>query len=290
MTEQDLILVTGATGTVGRQVVSQLLDAGARVRALARHPESADLPSEVEVVRGDLSAPDTLEPALDGVTSVFLVWPFLTADLVPAVLSVVGRHARRIVYLSSLGVRDDTDQQSDPINQFHADVERAIERSGMAWTFLRPSSFASNILGWADQIRAGGVVRDPFGGARPLIHERDIAAAAVRVLTSDGHAGAKLPLTGPWALTGAEQVQAIAEAIGRPLRYEQIPPEVAREQMLAAGYPAPLVDALVVGAQTAAPAPQQITSVVEELTGKPARTLQEWALDHADDFRAPPQS
>jgi uncharacterized protein YbjT (DUF2867 family) len=194
---QSVILVVGASGNVGRQVVSQLLPTGAAVRALARDPAAAGLPGEVDVVRADLSVPDALDACLDGIETVFLVWPFLTAGGATAVLDAISRHARRIVYLSSLGVRDDRERQIDPINQFHADIERLIERTGLAWTFLRASGFATNALWWAPQIRADGVVRAPYGAAvRSSIHERDIAAVAVRALTGDGHAGAQHLLTG----------------------------------------------------------------------------------------------
>lgn len=198
----SVILVTGATGNVGRHVVSQLLRTGAAVRALARNPDSAGLPDSVAVVRGDLSAPDTLDTCLNGVDAVFLLWPGLTADFAPAVLDVISKHARRLVFLSSLGVRDDLEQQPDPINALHADIEHVIEQSGLEWTFLRPGGFATNTLWWAPQIRADGVVRWVYGAcARASIHERDIAAVAARVLTSGGHGAAKYLLTGPQTLT-----------------------------------------------------------------------------------------
>lgn len=190
---------------VGRQVVSQLPRTGAAVRALTRNPDSAGLPGGVDVVRADLSVPDTLDACLNGVEAVFLMWPFLTPDAAPAVLNGVRRRAHRIVYLSSSGVRDDLEQQTDPISQFHADVERLIERSGLEWTFLRSGGFATNALWWAPQIRADGVVRSPYGAAvRLLIHERDIAAVAVRALTGDGHGGAKDPLSGPPVALGGD--------------------------------------------------------------------------------------
>jgi uncharacterized protein YbjT (DUF2867 family) len=196
-----MILITGATGTVGRQTVSQLLAAGAAVRALARDPETAGLPGDVEVAGGDLSDPDTLAPALKGVEAVFLVWPFTTAEGAPAVLAAIERETRLLVYLSSAG-----GQQPDPIGLFHADTERLIEKSKVDWTFLRPSGFASNTLMWAGQIRGEGVVRWPYGAAtRSLIHESDIAAVAVRALTGGGHGGAKHVLTGPELLTQADQ-------------------------------------------------------------------------------------
>jgi uncharacterized protein YbjT (DUF2867 family) len=285
MTEQHVILVTGATGNVGRQLVSQLLGNGATVRALSRNPDSADLPGGVEIARGDLADPESLDAGLDGVDAVFLVWPFRTAEAAPAVLEVISRHARRIVLLSSMGVRDDVEEQADPINQFHADLERLIEKSGLEWTFLRSHSFATNTLWWAPQIRADGVVREPYGAAaRPVIHERDIAAVAVRTLTGDGHGGATYCLTGPQVLTQVEQLRAISGAIGRELHFEEISPAAGRHKMLAAGWPAPVVDGLLTAYATMVTDPAPVTTTVQEITGTSARTFGEWAVDHAGDF------
>src|SRR5665213_452550 len=150
---------------------------GTAVRALARNPASAGLPSGVEVVPGDLSIPDTLKAGLNGVDAVFMLWPGLSADLAPAVIDVIAKHARRIVFLSSLGICDDLGQQPDSINTLHADIERLIEQSGLEWTFLRPGGFAANTLWWVPQIRAEGVVRWVYGAcARASIHDRDIAS------------------------------------------------------------------------------------------------------------------
>lgn len=283
---QSVILVTGATGNVGRQVVSQLLGTGSGVRAVTRNPDSAHLPGGADVMRGDLSDPDSLDACLDGVEAVLLVWPFLTAEAAPAVLRVIAEHARRIVYLSSLGVRDGVEPQADPINQFHADMEHLIEQSGLEWTFLRPSGFAANTLFWAREIRADGVVRAPFGAAaRSLIHERDIAAVAARALTGDGHGGARYVLTGPQALTQVAQVRTIGEAIGRPLRWEEIPPEAARQQLLAEGWPPAVADGMLDAHAELVTEPELVTATVEAVTGAPARTFRQWATDHAGDFR-----
>lgn len=253
---------------------------------MARNPDSADLPDGVEVVRGDLSAPATLDACLDGVGAVFQVWPFLTAAAAPAFLEAATRQPRRIVYLSSMGIRDDVETQNDPINQFHADLERLIEKSGLQWTFLRANSFATNALWWAPQIRADGVVREPYGSAaRPVIHERDIAAVAARVLTSDDHGAATYLLTGPQVLTQVEQVHAIGEAIGRALRFEEISPEAARQKMLSQGWPATVAEGLLNAYAKMVREPTPATSTVQELTGVPARTFGEWAIDHADEFR-----
>lgn len=283
---RDVILVTGATGNVGQHVVSGLLGTGPRVRALTRDPDSAGLPSGIEVARGDLSDPGTLDGPLDEVESVFLVWPLLTAEFVPATLEVIAKHAHRIVFLSSMGVRDGVDQQTDPVSQVHADIERLIEQFGLEWTFLRASGFAANTLGWARGIRADGAVRWVYAAAsRSLIHERDIAAVAVHALAGDGHDCARYVLTGPQALAQAEQVRIIGEVIGRPLRYEEISPQAGRQQMLAQGWPPSFVDGALDYWATLVSEPEPVTPTVEQVTGVPARTFREWAIDHADDFR-----
>jgi len=209
----------------------------------------------------------------------------MTAEAAPAVLDVVTTHARRIVFLSSSGVRDDLAQQADPINAFNADIERLIKRSGLEWTFLRPSGFATNTLMWASRIRATEVVRWPYGAAaRSPIHERDIAAVAVPALTGDEHAGATYILTGPQSLTQIEQVDAIGAAIGRPLRFEEISPDAARQDLFT-DMPPSLVDALLNAWAEFVTEPELVTSTVHEVTGTPAHTFRDWASDHAGDFR-----
>ncbi|MCP2259992.1 Uncharacterized conserved protein YbjT, contains NAD(P)-binding and DUF2867 domains [Streptoalloteichus tenebrarius] len=285
MAELKRVLVTGATGNVGGQVVAQLRGTGVAVRALARKPESADLPEGVEVVRGDLGDASTLDAALEGVDAVFLVWPFFTTEAAPAVLEAIGRHARRVVYLSASGVRDDGSTDGEGI-VFHAEMERLIKGSDLEWTMLRPAGFATNALMWAPQTREGDVVRWIYGDARrSLIHEADIAAVAVRALTEDGHHGARYHLTGPEALTQVEQVEAIGKAVGRPVRWEEMSRVAAREYLLAHGWP----EAFVTGALDAwaglVDHPEPVTSTVEQVTGVPARTFHQWAVDHAADFR-----
>ncbi|MEQ7009807.1 NAD(P)H-binding protein [Actinopolymorpha sp. B17G11] len=293
MTADSTILVTGATGKVGRNVVTQLLDAGVSVRALTRHPDAAGLPAGASVVEGDLSAPETFAGSLEGVSAAFLVWPFLTADAAPGVLeALVKNRVRRVVYLSASGVRRERARQSDPITQFHADLERLIEDAGLdgpdgpEWTFLRAGGFASNDLGWAVQIHEEGVVRAPFGDAgRSVIHERDIAAVAAHTLTHPDHRGKTYVLTGPETLTTRERVRIVGGAIGRSLRFEEISSEDARAQYLADGWPVSVVDGMLHAHAEMVTAPEQVTSAVEDLTGAPALTYRQWAIDHADDFR-----
>ncbi|MBT2235686.1 NAD(P)H-binding protein [Nonomuraea sp. NEAU-A123] len=241
--------MTGATGNVGRQVVAQLLSTGTPVRALMRDAQQPRLPEGAEAVEGDLSRPGTLERALAEIETVFLIWPFLTTEGAPAVLDVIAGHARRVVYLSSSGVNDAAERQTDPINQLHADMESLIEKSGLQWTILRSNTIASNARGWAEQIRGAGVVRGPDIAATAVIDPRDIATVAVRVLIDDGHERATHVLTGPQVVSRAQQVHAIGEAIGRPLRFEKVPIAAARKQLLADGRPPALVEALLAGAE-----------------------------------------
>ena len=284
--EANAILVTGATGNVGRQVVSQLLRRGTHVRALSRNPRSAGLPHEVDVVRGDLAFPETLDAVAEGAEAAFLLWRLPTTDTAPAVVQRLAKHTRRIVFLSSSAIRDDVEEQTNVVARVHADIEQSIETSAREWTFVRPDGFESNALWWwGEQIRRGDVVRWPYSAAAMApSHEEDITAVAVRALREEGHRGKKYLLSGPESLTLVEQVQIIAEAIGRPLRFEEIAAEAARQQLLAV-LPPEIVDVLldVLAGLTAGPAP--ITTAVREITGAPAHSFREWASDHAGDFR-----
>jgi uncharacterized protein YbjT (DUF2867 family) len=280
-----MVLVTGATGKVGRQVVSQLLDAGAEVRALARNPAAAHLPAGAEVVRGDLTDPDMLGGPIGGAEAAFLLWP-LPSDAAAAVVGAIARRVRRIVYLSAMSVDDGLERQSDPITQGHADLERLVGGAGVEWTFLRAGGFASNTLGWAEGIRAESVVRAPFGAmARSLIHERDIAAVAVRALIADDLLGSKPILTGPEAVSLVDQARLIGEAIGRPVRFEELTVEAAREQMIES-YPFPpaVIDGMLDAWASVVGTPEPVSTAVEEITGAPAHGFGAWARDHAADF------
>ncbi|MEU8777165.1 NAD(P)H-binding protein [Streptomyces sp. NPDC048606] len=283
---QPEILVTGATGKVGGAVVARLHASGLPVRALVRG--EANLPEGVRAVRGDLADPASLTEALDGVDTVFLVWPFLSPEGAAEVIDAIGKRARRVVYLSSAGVGKgkETGAPGEAITLFHTELERLIEASGLEWTALRPTGFASNTLGWADDVRASGVVRAPLAGlARPLIHEADIAAVAVRALTTDALLGARPLLTGPEAVTQERQVALIGEAIGRPLRFEELTLEEAVKEMRAAGYPAELVEAVLPAQASMLDDPEPVNDEVERITGTAARPFRQWAVDHAADFR-----
>jgi uncharacterized protein YbjT (DUF2867 family) len=284
------VLVTGATGQIGSEVVSQLRGNDCRIRAMSRHPRSANLPPDVEVVSGDLSAPETLDACLNGVDSVFLVWMAPLAAASPAIERIAA-HARQIVLLTSPHrTPHPFFQQPNGMRAIHAGVERLIEEAGLAWTFLRPGPFAINCRNWwAPQLRKGDVVRWFYADAATApVHERDIAAVAVRALCNAGHDGREYVLTGPASLTQREQVQVIGDAVGRPLRFEELSRESARQQMLAMTFPPLVADMLLDAYAAAVGLPATVTSTVLEVTGTPARSFHDWAIDHAGDFETLP--
>ena len=281
------VLVTGATGHIGRQVVDQLLGTGCQIRALTRTPESADLPREVEVVRGDLAAADTLDAALKDVDAVFLVWLAPPAAAAGA-LERIAAHAERVVLLTSPhNVLHPFFQQPNAMRAVHAGLERLVETSGLQWTFLRPHVFALNCLDWwGPQIKNGDVVRWFHGDAETApIHERDIAAVAVRALCGEGHAGKEYVITGPESLVQRELVRILGEAIGRPLRFEELSPDAARQDVLAT-WPVAIADMLLSAYAAAVGCPSCVTTTVADVTGTPARPFRDWAVDHAAEFAA----
>jgi uncharacterized protein YbjT (DUF2867 family) len=280
------ILVIGATGRVGRAVVTELVRADVPVRALTRRPEAAGLPPEVEVVSGDLTHPESLVAAVEGVSTVFLVWtaPAATVD---AVIERLSGDTRRVVFLSSPHrTPHPFFQQPNPMAALHADIEDSIEHAGISATIVRPGMFASNArLWWQSMIRDKGVVRWPYGGVETApIDERDLAAVAARVLCDVSHAGRDYVLTGPEALTPSQQVAIIADAIGRPLQYEELSPEEFRQET-AGRWPPAVVEMLLAAWGAAVGHPAFVTQTVEEVTGSPARTFRQWTTDHSEAFR-----
>ena len=276
------ILVTGATGTVGRQVVAQLLDSGAGVRALTRDPDRAALPPEAEVFRGDLTVPETMDAAVRDVDAVFLVWT-AAADAFPGALERIARHTGRVVMLTSPHQTPHPFfQQPNAMASMHENIERLVRQSGLAATFVRPGMFAANALGWwAARLREHDVVRWPYGDAATApIDERDIAAVAVRALSDDATCGAEYMITGPRSLTQREQVSTIGEVTGRTLRFEEITPDDARREL---GFPRAAIDMLL-NAWSAAGSPAYVTSTVAEVTGTPARTFAKWVRSNKQAF------
>ncbi|MEV0697299.1 NAD(P)H-binding protein [Saccharopolyspora sp. NPDC050389] len=276
-------LVTGATGSVGRHVVEHLRDAGERVRIMTRNPDSAGFSPDVEVARGDLGEPGTLAPALDGIERAYLFPHEGAADFAELAKSA---GVRRIVVLSSASAAAENKRAHNADSHtWHRSVERAVEDSGIDCTAIRPGAFAANSLIWAGAIQAGTAVRSAHGSAAQApVHEADIAAVAATALLDDGHVGAKYELSGPAAISIADQVRTIGEVLGRDIPFEAVTSEQERAE-LAEFIPEEVVDMLLGYWAEAVDRPDQVLPTVEQVTGRPARSFAQWAAEHAADFR-----
>jgi len=276
------ILVTGASGHVGRAVLDQLRAAGADVRASSRDPRTAQLPVGVPVAAADLTRPETLPAALAGVARVF---PYAQPEAIDSfVQAAQAAGVEQVVFLSSASLVE-PGAADDPIAQHHRAVEQALERSALAWAFIRPGAFATNALQWARAIRAEGVVHIPYPQSESApIHEADIAAVAVAALTGGTLRNAATHLTGPESLTQERQVTLIGEAIGRELRCVELTPDQARTEM-GRFMPPQFVDAPLRMWAATDGVPATISDAAAQTTGRPGRSFATWARAHAADFR-----
>lgn len=276
-----MILVTGATGTVGREVLRLLVRRGEPSRAMTRDPARLSfVGADVRVVLGDFEAPETLRAAVSGVEGVFL----LTApgarvpehDLAMIDAARAG-NVRKVVKLSAIGA--DVGPAA-----WHAPGEQALAGSGVAWTTLRPSSFASNVLRWADAIRAGRPVPNMTGpGTQGVVDPRDVAEVAVETLLGTAYDGLALTLTGPDLVSVPDQVADLSDVLGRPIRTVDVAPAAAREHMLAGGMDPTVVDVAVRGFQVVREGGNAVvTGDVRRVLGRPARAFRVWARDHRD--------
>lgn len=284
-----MVLVTGGTGTVGREVVRQLAAAGAPVRVLVRTPERAIVLKGIkaEFMVGDMDRPATLGSALKGIERVFLLTPAdprqaeIQGNLVKAAKTAGVRH---IVKLSALGTAKDSPIQ---LARWHRQTEEEIEASGMEWTHLHPHAFMQNTFNFADTIKAQGVFHASLGDAKiPMVDARDIAAVAVQALTGAGHAGKTYAITGPAALSYHEAAAAFSEALGKPVKYVPVTSLEVRKGMLGAGMPGWLVDDLIkMYEYFAAGGGGMVSPVVKDVTGKEGISFGQFARDFAGNFK-----
>lgn len=290
---EDVIALTGATGTIGSELLRRLAARAEAVRALSRDPAGAEAPPGVEWVAADLSDRRELPAAVDGARRLFL----LTgngADMVRlqknAIAAAREAGVDRVVKLSALGA---TDHSKSVIGLWHYNVERALRDSGLGWTLLRPHHFAQNLLDPVVFDREAGRVHSGSGEGRiPFIDTRDIAEVAAAVLVedggaTDGHAGATYTLTGPEAISYRQATEVLSDVLGRPLEYVAETDDQMWSRLRSAGYPPWLAAAQVAiaGYQRAGGPTERTTATVEELTGRPARTLREFAEDHVEALR-----
>lgn len=272
-----MILVTGATGNVGGALARQLVDRGVAVRAVVRDP-SKPLPDDVEAVVGDLNDASSLRGAFDGVEGLFLMPGY--ADEIATEAAKAG--VQRIALLSGgSAIATDTD---NPVSAYMIRSERAVERSGLAWTYLRPVSFMSNTLQWLPQLHAGDIVKAPFADV-PIatIDPADIAAVAAEALTGEGHEGKVYALTGPEALTPEQRVAVLADVLNRPLTYEAESHEDARARMLGE-MPEPYVHAFFSFFVDGTLDETTVQPTVREVTGREPTSFRQWVEENADAF------
>ncbi|MGI5459171.1 NAD(P)H-binding protein [Streptomyces sp. CA-249302] len=287
-----MILVTGATGTIGSEVVRQLAARGEKVRALSRDPAKARVPAGVETAPGHHRDRASVEAAMAGVRAAFLVGVFGPDDaendrgLVEAAKAAGGASSGGVGRIVKLGAIGTGDPRLGRFGTWHLHGEEAARASGLEWTILRPSAFASNTLSWATAVREGTPAPNMMGGGRQgVVDPRDVAEIAVAALLDPRHAGRTYTLTGPETLSAHEQAAVLAEVLGRPVPLQDLSPEERRAQLLASGLSETYADGLMVTARFIHEGGNDVvTGDVAEVLGRPARTYREWAEDHKEAF------
>ena len=276
-----MILVTGATGNVGGELVRALAGAGQQVRALTRDDTPKEFPGGVQQVAGDLNKPESMRAALAGADAVFLYPGY--QDMTGTLAEARQAGVRRAVMLS--GSSAASGDMTNAVSRYMIESETAVRQSGLAWTMIRSFGFMSNTLQWVPQLRAGDLVRAPFAGvAVAVIDPYDIAAVAAVAFTSDGHEGRVYTVSGPEPLRPADRTRILGEVLGRDLRFEGQPDDEARAEM-SASMPAAYVDAFFDFYVTGTLDESRPQPDVADVTGRPPRSFREWAQAHADAFR-----
>ncbi|MEU1545655.1 NAD(P)H-binding protein [Nocardia sp. NPDC005745] len=276
-----MYLITGATGTIGRPLVSALLSTGTRIRAVSRQPV-AGFPEDVEAV-----AFEEMNEALQGVDALF-VHPRAAKDHVGELLrSASTRGVGRVVVMSACNADDEPAHQPSRYNgDRNTEVERAVVASGLPWVSVRPSSFAMNTSAmWRKQVAAGDTVFGPYASfAEAVIHEQDVADVIARAMWDDSLLGRRITITGPEAVSLERMVAVIGDAIGKPLRFQQVPVEAATRAMIGQGLDERFVLALMERYARELDRTPIVTHEVDAILGRPARSFATWAADHRADW------
>lgn len=281
-----MILVLGSTGTTGGEVARQLIAAGHKPRLLVRDPTKAkQFEGKAEIVKGDLEDAASVGNALKGVKQLFLVSTGTNGQQLEQQTIDAAKKAgvEHVVKLSVVGAEN----PQITFSKWHASTEKKLMESGMKWTMLRPGNFMTNAFGWIETIKSQGAVYQPTGeGKFAPVDPRDIGAVAVKALTESGHEGKGYTLTGPRSLNSGEQVAILSKAIGKPVKYVDVPPEAAKDGMLKTGMPAAYVDALLeLMAIMKAGYADMVSPDFEKVTGKKGTTFEAWADRNAAAFK-----
>lgn len=276
-----MILVTGSTGKVGKELVRNLQETKAKFRVGARSPQKI---SGAEVVLFDLDRPETLGPALSGIERLFLLSSGGTEREGPVVDAAKKAGVRHIVKLSVWGA----ETEALEFGRHHRPIEKKIEASGIPWTFLRPNGFMQNYVAYfAGTIKAQGAFYLPDRDARiSVIDVRDIAAVAAKALTEKGHEGKAYTLSGPEALSNAEIAEKISRAVGKKVTYVDVSEDDYRKGLLGAGIPPAYADALVdLQRYYVRGGAARVTPEVERVTGRKPISFDQFARDHASAWK-----
>jgi uncharacterized protein YbjT (DUF2867 family) len=274
-----MILVTGATGNVGSEVVRAVIAAGEEVRALVRRADA--LPAGVESYVGDLNEPDSLADAFAGARGVYLLAGYSDMPRFLALAREAG--VEHVVLQSSSAVP--LGDMTNAVAAYHIEAEAAIRESGLAWTFLQPNTFMTNTFQWLPQLRSGDVVRVAFADIPvSTIDPSDIAAVAVTAFASPEHRGRSYRLSGPESLLPADRLRILGDALGRNLQLEALTNEQAREEMSAA-MPAKYVEAFMSMWADGNHDESRVQPTVQDVLGRPPRPFAQWVASHLDAFR-----
>lgn len=283
-----MILVTGVTGTIGKELVRLLAERGEAVRAMTRNPAGADLPPGVDAVYGDFDDRASLGPAMEGISTLFLLTApgTATSEHDEAGLEAARRAGvARAVKLSAIATGEIA-PDGEVVGSSHLRGEQALQKAGLDWTILRPTTFASNTLSWAASISQGEPIANLTGNARQgVVDPRDVAAVAAEVLTGTGHEGRTYTLTGPELLSVPDQAVQLGEVLGRTIKTNDVPPDSVRDFLIAAGMSEVFAKAVASGsAFVVAGRNAVLTEDLERILGRPGRTYRAWAQDHQNAF------
>ena len=283
-----MILITGGTGQCGGEIVRQLAATGTAFRMLVRDPVRAAItaPKGAQLVKGDLEDIASIEAAAGGCEIALFNSdgsPKLAAQQKNFLAAAKKAGVKHIVRFSAMGA--DANSPMD-FPKWHGQAEADLLASGLAWTLLRPTFFMQNILGTAATIKSQNAIYMPAGdGKAPYVDLADIAAVAVKALTTGGHAGKTYVITGPRDISWGDIASAIGQATAKSINYVNVPPEAAKKSLLSAGleeWRADAVLGLMMGTRNGWMT--GVTNTVREVTGKPAKSIEQWAVENAAKF------
>jgi uncharacterized protein YbjT (DUF2867 family) len=285
-----MIVIAGATGNIGSELVRQLSAAGTCVRALVRNPAGAaaiEGPG-VELAQGDLLDPASLDAALDGADHLFLLTVFSPDQETPAANAIAAAQRAGGVHVVRVSAVGSTEDSPFATGRGFARTEKLLRESGLDWTVLQPHAFMQNALAGASTIAEGVLYGTSCEGRIGTVDTRDVAAVAKVVLTEPGHTGKTYVLTGPESLSYADMAATLASVLGREVRYVDVPPDDYKQTLLGFGLPEPLAEDIRVlyGELFREGAGDFVTTHVQDVVGRPPRSFEEFVRDHAHAFTA----